>query len=682
MKQFEQQPKLLVFAGTTEGRQLAEFLEQQQIPALISVATEYGSEVLASTYNYIRILEGRMQEEDLICLLGETGISHLIDATHPFAKAVTEMLQRICDSHAIRYDRLLRAEDGEEGDEIFAGLDEVVESLRQRPGRIMATTGSKEAAKYAALPDFDSRVWIRVLPSLESIGLCREAGFSGKQIIAMQGPFSKELNKSLMQEYGIDYLITKQSGRTGGVDEKIAAARELGVRVLSIGRPKESGLSFAALCEQLQKQYTFGRKHMVSIVSLGMGSAAGLTGEAVQTLQASDLLIGAERMIRSLQEESALCLAEKPGQFSYRPAEIIRMIEESRATHVSVVMSGDVGFYSGAKKLLAAIKETHPDWQTDLISGLSSPVYLLGRLGRPWQDVALHSLHGTGADFASLVRRSKRSFYLLEEGDLRPFIETLEKLGATDALLAYGSRLSYPDEAVRIQSVAEWQEELVKQPHCLEVAMPAVLYVEWEKQPPRPVIPILTDEDFIRSEVPMTKEEIRTLSIAKLGATADSVVFDIGAGTGSVSIQLAKTVYAGQVVAIERHAKAVELIQANKEKHGCANLTVIEGRAPLSDEQTAGLPKPTHVFIGGSAGSMDDIIDWCLRLNPAVTFVWNAITLESVTQITTAIRRFELAGEDISLVQVSKDKKVAGYHMMMGQNPIYIIRAKGVSHEV
>ncbi|MDO5100831.1 MAG: precorrin-6A reductase [Eubacteriales bacterium] len=682
MRQNQQQPRIIIFAGTTEGRRLADFLEQQKIPAVLSVATDYGSEVLEAAYQYVEVLEGRMQEEQLVRVLEEYGIRRVIDATHPFATVVTAMLRKVCAAMQVRYDRVLREDGAALGDEIYGSLEEALASLADRPGRIMATTGSKEAVKYRALPDFDSRVWLRVLPGLESIGLCREAGFAGNRIIAMQGPFSKELNKALLKEYDISFLITKQSGKSGGVDEKIEAARELGVRVLSIGRPQEEGVRLETLCAELQNEATAGQAVQVTIVSLGMGNAASLTGEAGQALEEAQVLIGAKRILEALQQEKSLGLAHKPTKCSYLPDEIIAYIHSSEYRRVAVVMSGDVGFYSGAKKLLAAIREEHADWQYRLVCGISSPVYLMARLGRPWQDVALHSLHGTGADFATLVSRSDKSFYLLEDGDLRPLLERLAAFGDEGAVFAYGSRLSYADETVREETVAVWRQELAVNPSALQVAMPAVLYVEWSRRPRRAVIPVLPDAAFVRGEVPMTKEEIRTLSIAKLGLESDSVVYDIGAGTGSVSIQLAKTVVDGTVVAIERHAAAVALIRQNRKLHGGHNIIVVEGKAPLSETETESLPKPTHVFVGGSAGRMEEILAWCLKLNPQVIFVWNAITLESVAQITAAIKSFGLGNEDISLVQVSKDKKVAGYHMMMGQNPIYIIRAGGKTDEI
>lgn len=682
MRQNKEQPQIIIFAGTTEGRRLADVCERQAIPAILSVATDYGSEVLNASYQHIRVIEGRMQEEQLVRVLQEYGIRRVVDATHPFAEVVTAMLRKVCAAMQVRYDRLLREADTTLGDEVYGSLEEALASLIDRPGRIMATTGSKEAVKYRMLPDFDSRVWLRVLPGLESIGLCREAGFAGNRIIAMQGPFSKELNKALLREYDIHYLITKQSGKSGGVDEKIEAARELGVRVLSIGRPREDGVSFETLCADLQKEAMAMQAVQVAIVSLGMGSAASLTGEARVAMEEAQLLIGAKRIIESLQQEEDLGLMNKPFKCSYLPNEIIDYIHQSGYRRVAVVMSGDVGFYSGAKKLSAAIREHFEDWQLRLVSGVSSPVYLMARLGRPWQDVALHSLHGTGADFTSLVLRSDKSFYLLEDGDLRPFLESLAAFGDGEAIFAYGSRLSYADEVVCEQTVAAWQRQLVKEPHVLQVAAPAVLYVEWSRRPYRAVIPVLPDSSFIRGEVPMTKEEVRTLSIAKLAVAADSVVYDIGAGTGSVSVQLAKTVTDGMVVAIERLPAAVSLIRQNQAVHGCQNMIVVEGKAPLSEEKSVGLPKPTHVFVGGSAGQMEGIIAWCLKMNPQVTFVWNAITLESVAQITAAIKSFGLANEDITLIQVSKDKKVAGYHMMMGQNPIYIISAGGKSDEI
>ncbi len=183
------------------------------------------------------------------------------------------------------------------------------------------------------------------------------------------------------------------------------------------------------------------------------------------------------------------------------------------------------------------------------------------------------------------------------------------------------------------------------------------------------------DEDFIRGKVPMTKETIRQLSIEKLCIGNHSVCYDIGAGTGSVSVEMGleirRNCNEGSVYAIEREKDALELIRANVQKfHGSwEDIHIVEGEAPEAFE---GLPAPTHAFIGGSGGKMKEIIGILLNLNPSVRIVANAITLETVSEILTCMKEYGFEDGEILHVQVSPVKQLGSYHMPMAQNPVYI----------
>lgn len=183
----------------------------------------------------------------------------------------------------------------------------------------------------------------------------------------------------------------------------------------------------------------------------------------------------------------------------------------------------------------------------------------------------------------------------------------------------------------------------------------------------------MRDEWFIRGKVPMTKSEVRAVSISKLELTKDAVLYDIGAGTGSVGIEAALSIPDGQVYAVEQKQEAIELILQNREKFRAENLTVIEGTAPDAMEE---LPMPTHAFIGGSSGQMEPIVDLLLWKNPDVRLVFTAIALETAGEILNILKQRKLEHEVVS-VHVSKAVQAGNYHMMMGQNPIYVISAGG-----
>ena len=182
----------------------------------------------------------------------------------------------------------------------------------------------------------------------------------------------------------------------------------------------------------------------------------------------------------------------------------------------------------------------------------------------------------------------------------------------------------------------------------------------------------MRDEWFIRGEIPMTKSEVRAVSVSKLELCRDNIVYDIGAGTGSVSVEAALKVPEGHVYAFEQKEEGCALIRANAEKAGVKNLTVVPGKAP---ESLYGCPAPDRVFLGGSSGNMEEILDLVTELNPAVQIVINVIALESLSQ---AMEWFRKKGwePEVVCMQVSRAAKRGPYHMMQAQNPIYVLTAQ------
>ena len=184
----------------------------------------------------------------------------------------------------------------------------------------------------------------------------------------------------------------------------------------------------------------------------------------------------------------------------------------------------------------------------------------------------------------------------------------------------------------------------------------------------------LEDEAFLRDKVPMTKSEVRSISLSKLQLTEDAVVYDVGAGTGSVSIEIALQAAEGEVYAIEKKEEAAALLEKNKRKFAADHLHIIRGLAP---EALADLPAPTHVFIGGSSGNLKEILEAVLAKNPHVRIVINAIALETVAEALDCLKTLPVKETDVAAVSVAKAKELGRYHMMMGQNPVYVISCTG-----
>lgn len=179
----------------------------------------------------------------------------------------------------------------------------------------------------------------------------------------------------------------------------------------------------------------------------------------------------------------------------------------------------------------------------------------------------------------------------------------------------------------------------------------------------------MRDECFIRGDIPMTKSEVRAVSLAQLEIEKDSIVYDIGAGTGSVSVEAALAAERGKVYAFEQKEEGCRLICENRDRYGIGNLTVVRGTAP---DSLTRYPAPDRVFIGGSGGNLEQILDAVFEKNREVRVVINVIALESLGRVTEYCRQCGI-DPDITCVQVSRTQVRGGYHMMQGQNPVFII---------
>jgi precorrin-6Y C5,15-methyltransferase (decarboxylating) len=222
-----------------------------------------------------------------------------------------------------------------------------------------------------------------------------------------------------------------------------------------------------------------------------------------------------------------------------------------------------------------------------------------------------------------------------------------------------GEKLGYADEKISSGSA----QELIE----YEYDPLSVMLIENPDSAGFVVTHGLEDDAFERDEVPMTKAEIRSISLSKLRLPQGAVAYDVGSGSGSVSVEMAMQAFRGTVYAIEMKDNAVALTQKNKEKFSLMNLEVIHGKAP---EALNDLPAPTHAFIGGSSGSMKGIIDCLLKKNPHVRIVINAVTLETVSELTELSKAFDYC--DIAEVSVAKPRVLGRYRLMTAHNPVYI----------
>lgn len=255
-------PNLLIFAGTTEGRELLEALSRViggSGPAVYAcVATEYGRDMLGSDPPHIQIRPGRMTEDEMAAFMTEKQFDLVIDTTHPYARLASENIKAACKRAGCNYIRVLRPRGIKEQMDClyFGSHEETAEYLDRTEGNVLLAIGSKELSKYTGIRDYRKRLFPRVLPMTEVMESCFALGFTGKQMICMQGPFTVELNAAMIRQTGARFLVTKDSGAAGGFYEKYLAAQETGAALLVIGREEEEeGLSPEALWKLLTKTY-------------------------------------------------------------------------------------------------------------------------------------------------------------------------------------------------------------------------------------------------------------------------------------------------------------------------------------------------------------------------------------------------------------------------------------------
>lgn len=334
--------------------------------------------------------------------------------------------------------------------------------------------------------------------------------------------------------------------------------------------------------------------------------------------------------------------------------DILSLLLASGCENCAVLYSGDIGFYSGARTLLPLLKEQ--GIEAEIQPGLSSVQVLAARLGRPWQDWVLYSAHGTQCDPVAAVCGGKPAFFLTSGPDgPAQLCRQLTEAGLGTLPVTVGENLGFDRECVSRMTAAQCAERTFAPLNVL-LAGPAPRYHRRTSGIP--------DGEFIRGEgVPMTKQEVRAAILSKLAVGPDDICWDIGAGTGSVSVELALQCRA--VWAVERKADALALAQANREKFGTWNLRLVEGTAPAVLSQ---LPRPDAVFVGGSGGELAAVLESIRWANPQARVCVSAISLETLQ---TAMERLEEA--EVTQISVSRSKHAGQLHLLLAQNPVFLV---------
>ena len=653
--------KILLFAGTTEGRKAAEFLSLSCIKTDVLTATEYGKSIIEINSDFINVISGRLNKSEMEKFMFENKYRLVVDATHPFAQNVTENIKSACKNTKTEYLRLLRDTSNTENLNCVyvKNHSEAAEYLKNKGGNVFLTTGSNNIEYYLTDSNLKERIFVRVLPLAESLDKCIKSGINPAHIMCMQGPFSEEFNIACIKETNSKFIVTKQTGSAGGFDEKLSAAVKSGAQAVVIKAPKEEGVCFTEFKNIVKNLFNTKEKKTVNLVSAGPGRKELLNFEAVKAVENSSLIIGSKRVLECFD------LKGKKINYAINSDEIKNIIDKNTDEIISVIFSGDIGFYSGAKNLVSLLNED--EFCVNKISGISSYVYFLDKINKTHNDVLFLSMHGRNINFVDDVKTNYKILILLgDENDVSKVCTELVKNNMSNADVFIGENLSYDDEKI---TVGKAKDFINYKNNKL-----SVIYIENQNAISRIYSFGLSDDSFERNSVPMTKSEVRAVSMSKLMLSENSVVYDVGSGTGSVSIECALMAYKGQVFSVDKNESAIECLNNNISKFGVSNINVIKGEAP---ECLKSLPSPTHCFIGGSCGKLVEIIKTVLEKNAKTRFVINAITLETVLEAKKAA--LSLGCEDLEIVNVSvsRAKNAGDLSLMMGLNPVFIISFTG-----
>ena len=642
---------IILFGGTTEGRKLAYELAKCGVRQYICTASAEGAAALGKVPGAY-ISSRALSTEAIKQLISRTGAKYIADATHPYAAEISRNIKKAANGD-IKIIRVLRK--GCEGNissrhKIFKNISEMVQYLNENDGNALSTLGSKASAELTGIKEYKSRIFIRVLDSDESVNKAVSEGFPISNIIAKNPPFFKEENISLIKKHNIKYMLTKDSGTEGGFEEKDKACRETGIELLVADRPvNENGVSVEEAAAFLKRELC----QKVYILGAGPANAELMSVKAAKILKKAQAVCGSERALENITD----MLSGKKIFPSYKADEIAGFARENGDSKIiAVVVTGDSGFFSGAKKIAEALDFCY----TEFVPGISSLSYFCGVFGIPQQDIKVLSLHGRDAYFINAADRNKRVFMLLDgKNTVKHIASELVRCGMGDVRLYIGSRLSYDNEETACGKAWEFTERDFKEP--------AVLLTENDGYCAELQIG-MDDRRFIRDDIPMTKSSVRAAVMAAMSPGENDICVDIGCGTGSVSVELSG--FCKKVIAVDKNPEACALTEENAVKFRRQNIEVINGGALESLQKTEHFDK---VFIGGAGNEIGDVIKYIFEANPKASVTVTAVTLETLEKTRSAFAGCGILPE-VRCIAVSRGERAGNYTMMRSENPVYIIK--------
>ena len=405
----------------------------------------------------------------------------------------------------------------------------------------------------------------------------------------------------------------------------------------------------------------------INLVGIGLGNPNLLTKAAYKAIESSNIIIGARRIVESIKED----FANKLYYIEYNTEKILEIIKENIGNEIAVVFSGDISLFSGSIKLFerlnAAIedKKVFKDCKINTFPGISSLSYLCAKTNTDISKVKILSFHGKEELLYHNIDSNEYTFIITSKADgVKKICRKLIEFGFFELDIILGENLSYDNERITKAEASKFLDMEISDLNCMIISNPDA---------DKSISFGLSDEVFVRDKVPITKSEVRAIIMSKLDIQTDSICYDIGAGSGSVSIEMSRLAYDGKVYAIEKNPLAVELIQKNIHNFSAENIELIHAKAPDGLDNIINADK---IFIGGSGGELISMMEIIFTSKKNPTIVISAITMETIAQITDIVKIAKEKGyyTEITAINVSKSKEVGPYNMMMAQNMVFIAK--------
>lgn len=407
----------------------------------------------------------------------------------------------------------------------------------------------------------------------------------------------------------------------------------------------------------------------IKIIGGGPGDEAYILPAARRSIEVCDKIAGDRRMLTSFGLDSC---SEKVHVMDSMTETLEWMKAQGDESTVGLIVSGDPLIYS----MYNLVGRTFPGIPIEVIPGIGSIQLFAARLGEGMEDSCILSGHGrqlTREKLLESVRKHTKVFVLCDK-EHHPGWFAGQLMAEELPLLemAAGSRLSYPDERI----LRGTPEMLMRE------SFPGLSLVMIKRLgEPGGTGFLLRDEAFQRNGTPMTREEIRWIILGKLNLKPDAVLWDIGAGTGSVSMEAARYLSAGKVIAIEKNPRALELLYKNRKGLRLTNVDIVEGRGA---EKIHGLEPPTHIFIGGAGEELEELLSVISGFKPGIPVAIACVTLETLTSAYRLCGAMDgLKYPELVTIRIEHSRPVGSYHMMDGGRPVTLVLTEtGEGHTV